>query len=335
MVHMPRKKLLKIAGLFLTLLFCLTFAKKPVKAANKVYRNSYGVSVKGAYAKGIDVSSNNGTIDWKAVKADGIEFAIIRCGYGVNLQLQDDKQWEANVAGCESMRIPYGVYLYSYADTVSRAKSEADHVLRLISGHKLSYPVYFDMEDPSVLKNTTVAQRGKIAKAFCDRIKAAGYKVGIYSDKSTFTNLLIADEFNNIGKWVAHYSPVCGYKGTYQIWQSTNKGKVNGIQGNVDIDYLISGQIFVKPVIKVTSPGKKRVKITWKPRKAGTTCEILYSNKKVGKFKILRKNAKTGTAQIKGLKSGKNYYFKVRIRKVINGTVIYTPYSKMVKIKVK
>ena len=320
------------------IMLCLFFAgcfNIKTEAAGKTYYNSYGVAVKGAYAMGIDVSSNNGSIDWNAVKASGVEFAVIRCGCGMNLLNQDDKQWEANVAGCESVGIPYGVYLYSYADSVSRAKDEAEHVLRLISGHKLSYPVYYDMEDSSVLRNTTAEQRGKIAKAFCDRIQAAGYKVGIYADKSTFTNLLAAKEFQNKNKWVAHYSSACGYTGTYQMWQATNQGKVSGIRGNVDINYLISGQIFIKPVIKVSSPAKKKVKITWKPKKSGTTCEIYYAKKKTGKYKLLRKNAKKGSAIIKGLKSGKKYYIRVRISKKVYGSTVYSKCSKIKAIKVR
>lgn len=332
MVHIQGKKLLGMAMICLIILCCFHI---DIKAADKIYYNSYGIPVNGACAMGIDVSSNNGDIDWNAVKVSGVEFAIIRCGYGMNLPNQDDKQWAANVTGCESVGMPYGVYLYSYADSVSRARSEADHVLRLISGHKLSYPVYYDMEDPSVISNTTPSQRGKIAKAFCDRIRAAGYQVAIYADKNTFTNALTAKEFQNFNKWVAHYAPVCGYAGTYQMWQATNQGKVNGIKGNVDINYRISGQIFVKPVITVSSTAKKTVRISWKPKKAGTTCEILYSKKKTGKYKLLLKNGKKGSAKIKGLKSGKKYYFKIRIKKVVNRATVYSKYSKIKAVKVK
>ena len=77
------------------------------------------------------------------------------------------------------------------------------------------------------------------------------------------------------------------------------------------------------------------MKITWKPKKAGTTCEIYYSGKMAGKYKVLRKNGKKGLAQIKGLKSGKKYYFKVRISKKVNGITIYSKYSKIKKIKVR
>lgn len=120
--------------------------------------------------RGIDVSEHNGNINWDKVKADGVEFAIIRCGYGQNSSSQDDKKWLRNVSECERLGIPYGVYIYSYATNVSRASSEADHVLRLINGHNLSYPVYFDMEDKSTENSDLTA----IAKTFCNKIKNSG-----------------------------------------------------------------------------------------------------------------------------------------------------------------
>ena len=99
-------------------------------------------------AQGIDVSYRQGDIDWAKVKNSGqVDFAIIRCGFGMNEIKQDDSKWKYNSSECERLGIPYGVYLYSYADTVAKAKSEANHVIRLIKGKKLSYPIYYDMED--------------------------------------------------------------------------------------------------------------------------------------------------------------------------------------------
>ena len=80
-------------------------------------------------------------IDWNAVKNSDVEYVIIRCGYGDNYTSQDDKQWLRNVSECERLGIPYGVYIYSYAQTTAQAKSEADHVLRLLKGHNPTYPV--------------------------------------------------------------------------------------------------------------------------------------------------------------------------------------------------
>ena len=103
-------------------------------------------------AQGIDVSYRQGDIDWEKVKNSGqVDFAIIRCGFGMNETKQDDSKWKYNSSECERLGIPYGVYLYSYADTVAKAKSEANHVIRLIKGKKLSYPIYYDMEEKTVL----------------------------------------------------------------------------------------------------------------------------------------------------------------------------------------
>ena len=135
------------------------------------------VSAPDATAHGIDVSEWQGNIDWEKVKADGIDFAILRCGFGMDQTNQDDSKFLRNAKECERLGIPYGVYLYSYATNTSRAASEADHVLRLLKGRSLSYPVYFDMEDNSTLPYK--ASFGKIAETFCNKISAAGYPVGV------------------------------------------------------------------------------------------------------------------------------------------------------------
>ena len=305
------------------------------KRDGDAFYNNRGQAIPGAYAMGIDVSSNNGSIDWNAVKADGVEFAIIRCGYGMNQPEQDDKRWQENVAGCEAAGIPYGVYLYSYADSVSRAVSEAEHVLRLVAGRSLAYPVYFDMEDQSIFRNTTAKQRVKIAEAFCKKIEAAGYKAAIYANHYAFTNELPEKNFNRWGRWVAHFAPKCGYKGKYQMWQATNQGRIAGIQGNVDVNFMISDLAAEKPVIHVVSAGKKKVKVSWKPKKKGTTCQIYYSRTKKGKGKLVTKNAGKGWAKIRKLKSGKTYYFRVRLSRKINGVTVCSKYSKSRKLKAR
>ena len=99
----------------------------------------------------IDVSEHQKTIDWNKVKPK-IDGAIIRCGYGDNIKSQDDKYWHRNVSECERLGIPFGVYLYSYAANDAQAKSEAEHALRLLKGHKLSYPVYIDFEERPFLE---------------------------------------------------------------------------------------------------------------------------------------------------------------------------------------
>ena len=193
-----------------------------------------------AICKGIDVSYHNGTIDWKRVKQSGVEYAIIRCGYGTNDKNQDDKKWEENVKGCIDNNIPYGVYLYSYADTVEKASSEADHAIRLLQGKKLKYPVYYDLEEDKLRDKISKKTIADIAQTFCDKLSAKGYTVGIYANKDWFTNYLTDSRFNNWTKWVAQYNTVCNYKGKYDMWQCSSTGRVPGISGNVDLNYSYS-----------------------------------------------------------------------------------------------
>lgn len=96
--------------------------------------------------KGIDVSAHQGQIDWKKVKNSGIQFAILRLGFGRDIQSQDETYFESNVQGCESVGLPWGAYLYSYALNLEDAKSEVQHALRLIKNKRPEYPVFFDME---------------------------------------------------------------------------------------------------------------------------------------------------------------------------------------------
>lgn len=187
--------------------------------------------------KGIDVSHHQGVINWDEVKAAGIQYAIIRCGYGNDLTKQDDGQYLRNVSECERLGIPYGVYLYSYAMSVEEAQSEADHVLRLIKGRHLTYPVFYDLEDAKYTGKCSHKLIGDMAETFCNAIERAGYKVGIYANKNWFTNILTDERFKKWMKWVAQYNTKCTYAGDYVMWQYSSKGSVHGISTAVDMNY--------------------------------------------------------------------------------------------------
>lgn len=217
-------------------------AKAYTNAWNKVngmFVNDMGSPIPGAVKKGIDVSHHQGKIDWEKVKASGIDFAVIRCGFGMDEEKQDDIFWQTNVSECERLNIPYGVYLYSYADTTAKARSEADHVIRLIQGRNLTYPIYYDLEDKT-LQNLSSAKLGQITEAFMGRLKETGYSnVGVYSSKNWWSEKLTSSVFNKYPKWVAQYNSICTYTGNYQMWQCTQTGKVNGINGYVDLNFQI------------------------------------------------------------------------------------------------
>lgn len=184
--------------------------------------------------KGIDVSSHQGKIDWTKAK-DEIDFALIRCGFGGDYESQDDSQFENNITACEKYDIPYGVYLYSYATTTEKAESEARHVVRLLKGHRPDMPVFYDLEEAriSALGNRKILE---LARTFCDVITAAGYLYGTYANKNWFSSYLTDKWYDIYPKWLAQYSSAVTYKGTYDIWQYTDKGTVTGIRGGVDMN---------------------------------------------------------------------------------------------------
>jgi Lyzozyme M1 (1,4-beta-N-acetylmuramidase) len=210
--------------------------------------------------KGIDVSHHQGVIDWDRVKKSGIQFAILSVGYGDDITSQDDKQFHRNAKECTRLGIPFGVYIYSYAMNLSQAKSEAEHVLRVIRGYKLSYPVYYDLEDASQnnLSNDTLAQ---FAESFFNIIVAQGYKVGTYANLYWFNNKLTGAVFNKYEKWVAQYNTACDYKLPYAIWQYSSSGKVDGIAGNVDVNYDYANRQATSP--KPSSPDTSTSQGIW------------------------------------------------------------------------
>lgn len=188
--------------------------------------------------KGIDVSSYQGPINWTAVKASGIDFAILRCGYGNDLKHQDDDYFIQNAKACEHIGMPYGVYLYSYAVTVDDAKSEAAHVLRLLKGLKPSYPIYYDLEDEATTGKCGNERILEIAKTFVGILEKAGYWVGIYANKNWNTNKLISKWYDGKARWIAQYNDECTYEGKYGMWQYSSSGRVDGVKGNVDMNYV-------------------------------------------------------------------------------------------------
>lgn len=188
-----------------------------------------------ANLKGIDVSTHQGNIDWEKVKPQ-IDYAILRVGFGSNIEKQDDARFKQNADACTKLGIPFGVYLYSYADNVQKAKSEAEHTLRLIKGYKLDYPVYYDLEDAGTTGKCSNALILEIAKTFCETVKAAGYTVGIYASKYWWTSKLTDAYYNEYTKWVAQYASKCTYNGSYDMWQYSSSGSVDGIAGRVDMN---------------------------------------------------------------------------------------------------
>lgn len=205
-------------------------------------RQTSGVSKTGVL--GIDVSKWQKEIDWDKVKNEGVDFAIIRCGYrgSVTGSLVEDPYFEQNIKGARAAGIKVGVYFFTQAINEVEAVEEASMVLNLIKGYKLSYPVFIDVEGSGgradgIDKNTRTAA----VNAFCKTIQNGGYKAGIYANKTWFESKMNTGSLTGYKIWLAQYAAAPTYKATrYDMWQYTSKGKVSGISGNVDmnISYL-------------------------------------------------------------------------------------------------
>lgn len=187
--------------------------------------------------KGIDVSTHNNVVDWEKVKGQ-IDYAIIRCGFGMDQEDQDDKYFKRNVEECIRLKIPFGVYLYSYANTVEKANSEAEHVLRLVNPYKdkISMGIWYDIED-KIQANLDKNFLKNIITTFCNKIENNGHCVGIYANKNWLENKIDDYLKQRYVIWIAQYNSKCTYTGKYHMWQYTSDGAINGISGRVDMNY--------------------------------------------------------------------------------------------------
>lgn len=191
--------------------------------------------------KGIDVSSHQGLIDWAKVKAAGIEFAIVRAGYG-QYKTQVDAKAHQNIFGALGAGLHVGAYWFSYATTPKEAKAEADLCADTIEKYKgqLDFPVYFDYEYDSEIYSKqkgvtpTQALRESLAKAFCEEIEARGWRAGVYTNNDYLKNRWRLDMLKQWEIWLADYTGgpdvACGMQ------QTSSTGSVNGISGNVDMN---------------------------------------------------------------------------------------------------
>lgn len=196
--------------------------------------------------KGIDVSKWQGVIDWEKVKADGVEFAMLRAGYG---QSGVDEQFERNAQECTRLGIPFGVYWFSYAYTTALAEREAERCLEMIAPYKLSYPVAWDYEYDSYdhgVENGVAPTKTLIsamARAFLNKVEEAGYYGALYANPNYLAQYFDADLPKRYDIWLAKWPYTVPDPDTPKpeqcggMWQYTSSGAVAGINGRVDMNY--------------------------------------------------------------------------------------------------
>lgn len=195
----------------------------------------------GASVFGIDVSKWNKEIDWQKVKAAGVEYAIIRCGYrGASTgALVEDPYFEKNIKNATEAGVRVGVYFFTQATTPVEAVEEASMVLMLCNQYKISFPLYIDTEGAGGngrADGLDVETRTAVCTAFCETIENAGYTAGVYASKNWLTGKLDTQKLSPYSVWLAQYSGKPSYQGTYDMWQYTSAGTVDGISTLVDFN---------------------------------------------------------------------------------------------------
>lgn len=190
----------------------------------------------------IDVSEHNGTIDWAAVKKAGINYAIIRDGYGTS---HVDNYFKRNMEGAIAQGIHIGIYHFSYALSAAGAKAEAEYVLKLIQPYKdkIVLPVFFDFEYDTVAyakkQGVTLGKEAFNAHtvAFCDTIQAAGYRAGVYYNLDYLRRYVDIDRIGKYVQWYAQYSPNASAT-TWDFWQYSSSYTIAGCAGKFDVSVL-------------------------------------------------------------------------------------------------
>lgn len=260
---------------------------------------------------GIDVSTWNGKIDWNAVKRSGVKFALLRLGYGSNITSQDDNTFEYNYTHATAAGIPIGAYIYSYAANAAMAKSEAQHCIRVLKGKKLQLPIYIDFEE-----NSLAGVAYTVAQTWIAEMKKAGYTPGIYTTSHWFRNYVGE---HNVSKWIAYWGnddgTLCSRPAGSDIHQYTSKGRINGINGDVDLNYMYNTSI-------LNTGGTK-------PAEQKTDTLAKYTDEQLADMVIAGKFG-NGAARVKAL--GNRYS---AVQKIVNARLIptVTPTRKTYTVK--
>lgn len=185
------------------------------------------------FARGIDVSEHQGEIDFNAVKSDGVDFVIIRAGYGIG---HVDKKFYTNYTNAKAAGLDVGAYWYSYATDDDFCRQEAQSFIDTVKGCKFEFPLYFDIEEQ---KQIVQGQEfcSSLIQTFCDYLEKNGYFSGFYSYLGMINSVVNDCIKSRYTCWVAQWSSNCSYVGDYGLWQYSATGNVDGIQTDVDCNY--------------------------------------------------------------------------------------------------
>ena len=205
------------------------------------------------YSVGVDVSKWQKDIDWEKVRACGIDYAIIRLGYRSNEpdgKIGLDSYYQKNIEGAKAAGLKVGVYFFSQATTIAEAQEEAAFVMRYLKGYTLDLPIVMDYEfsnngrlnqaydTTDANKKLNPQKAADICLAFCDMVESYGYASMVYANQSMLTTYVDGARLSRETEvWLARYNTSNAYPNAYQYWQFTSKGYVDGIDGNVDLNF--------------------------------------------------------------------------------------------------
>ena len=319
---------------------------------------------------GIDVSKYQSSIDWKKVKAAGIDYAFIRVGYSgtQNGNCATDPYYASNINNAYKAGIKIGIYYFSQALTTAEAKKEAAYTLNLIRPYKdkISLPVVFDFEfgtgtnasgkayayranalqgKKSTLTNNTIA--------FMKAVQTDGFTGMYYGNPSTLNGSFDVAKLAGYPCWLAHYTTRTSYTGSYDFWQYSSTGKVNGIAGSVDMNFYyaasesnnyLTGTPSKTPEPEPSAPTANVSKVSgfrqlrntattitlsWTKNSSATGYEIYRSTSPSGTFSRVKSITKNTTTSWKNTARAKNriYYYKIRAYKTVDGRKVYSGFS--------
>ncbi|MBQ3504650.1 MAG: glycoside hydrolase family 25 protein [Oscillospiraceae bacterium] len=211
-------------------------------------RNNFLYSLRGDSYPGIDVSAFQGKIDWEQVADSGIEFAIIRLGYrgyGKSGKLVEDEYAKANLKGATEAGLPIGVYFFSQALSIQEADEEIEFMLKILGDYELQMPIILDWEipvDTARTANMDAETLTQIQLHFCQVMSEKGYQPMVYFNWYMSSRLLDLHALEAYPFWLALYQDRMTYPYRVEMWQYTDKGRVPGIEGNVDLNIYIPNE---------------------------------------------------------------------------------------------
>lgn len=192
--------------------------------------------------KGIDVSAHQGEIDWKKVAATNVDFAMIRAVYRgyESGKLMEDEKFRTNLEEAQANGIDTGVYIFTQAINKNEVDEEISKLNGLLGAYELQYPVVVDIEDISGsterIEQLSKAELTELIEYYCDELKKNGYTPMLYLNIDSALNMIDLKKFEDIDKWFAVYDSDFYYPYAYKMWQYKDTGKVDGIEGNVDLN---------------------------------------------------------------------------------------------------